>query len=89
MIERTLKVENRLGLHARASAKLAHLLSGFAANAFLTYRGREINAKSILGLMTLAAAQGSELLIKLDGKDEEKAWAAVSDLFQRKFDEGE
>jgi phosphocarrier protein HPr len=89
VIERTLRVENKLGLHARASAKLAQVLSAFAANAHLTFRGREINAKSILGLMTLAAAQGAELLIRLEGKDEEKAWTAVSDLFARKFDEGE
>lgn len=89
MIERKLIVENRLGLHARASAKLAQLLAGFNANAYLAFRGREINAKSILGLMTLAAAQGSELMIRIDGRDEEHAWSAVSDLFARKFDEGE
>jgi phosphocarrier protein len=89
MLERVLRVENRLGLHARASAKLAQLLSGFSASAQLAFRGREINAKSILGLMTLAAAQGSELTIRLDGSDEEAAWNAVSTLFSRKFDEGE
>jgi phosphocarrier protein HPr len=89
MIEREITVTNRLGLHARASAKLVQRLAGFKASVHLTHRGREINAKSIMGLMMLAAGKGSVLKAKIDGPDEEEAWAAMHDLFDRKFDEGE
>jgi phosphocarrier protein HPr len=88
MLERELSVVNKLGLHARASAKLVQLLSGFKANAFLVGRGREVNAKSIMGVMLLAAAQGSTVLLRLDGPDEEAAMDAAADLFARCFDEG-
>ena len=89
MIERTLHVVNRLGLHARASAKLAQLASRYQAAAMLRFRGREINAKSIMGLMTLAAARGSELVLRTDGPDEQALADALADLFARKFDETE
>jgi phosphocarrier protein len=82
-------VSNKLGLHARAAAKLAHLLAPFRASAQLEFRGREVNAKSILGLMTLAAPLGSELSLRLDGPDESAARDAVLALFQRRFDEPE
>lgn len=88
MREASLRVENRLGLHARAAAKLVQVLSGFQANATLCARGREINGKSIMGVMMLAAGQGSEVLLRLDGIDEEAALAAAQDLFARRFDEG-
>jgi len=87
MREASLRVENRLGLHARAAAKLVQVLSGFQANATLCARGREINGKSIMGVMMLAAGQGSEVLLRLDGIDEEAALAAAQDLFARRFDE--
>ena len=87
MLEQQLLVSNRLGLHARAAAKLAHLLGGFRATAMLAFRNRSVNAKSILGLMTLAAPLGSELQLTLDGRDEAEALAAVLDLFARRFDE--
>jgi phosphocarrier protein len=89
MLEQRLIVSNRLGLHARAAAKLSHLLGGFRANATLAFKQRQINAKSILGLMTLAAPLGSELLLTLDGPDEREALAATVDLFARRFDEPE
>ena len=89
MVEQEITICNKLGLHARASAKLVQLTSQFAANVFLQFRGREINAKSIMGLMLLAAGKGSTLVVKVDGADEHQALAAVIDLFQRKFDEGE
>jgi phosphocarrier protein len=89
MVEREITVTNRLGLHARASAKLVQLLAGFKSSVYLTHRGREINAKSIMGLMMLAAGKGSVLKARLDGPDEERAWAAMYDLFTRNFDEGE
>ncbi len=88
MLERELKVINRLGLHARAAAKLVQTLGGFRSNAVLAARGREVNGKSIMGVMLLAAGQGSTVLLRLDGPDEVDALAAVSDLFERCFDEG-
>jgi phosphocarrier protein HPr len=88
MLEHELLVGNRLGLHARAAAKLVQLLSGFRAHAFLLASGREVNAKSIMGVMLLAAAQGSRITLRLDGEDEQAALSAVQDLFDRHFDEG-
>jgi len=87
MLERELLVVNKLGLHARASAKLVQLLGGFKSNSFLVGRGREVNAKSIMGVMLLAAAQGSSVVLRVDGPDEEAAMAAAVDLFARGFDE--
>jgi len=89
MLERDVVISNKLGLHARASAKLVQLASSFSADTFLTCRGREINAKSIMGLMLLAAGKGTPIRIRVVGADEEAAMTAVADLFERKFDEGE
>jgi phosphocarrier protein len=88
MIERELTVANRLGLHARATAKLVQVLSGFPCNATLAARGREVNAKSIMGVMLLAAGQGTTVLLRVDGEDEAAAADAAADLFARLFDEG-
>ncbi len=87
MIERELLVTNRLGLHARATARLVQLLSGYRCNVTLTAKGREVNAKSIMGVMLLAAGPGMTLLLRADGPDETNAVTAVADLFERKFDE--
>ena len=87
MLERTLPVTNRLGLHARATAKLVQLLSGFRSSATLAARGREVNAKSIMGVMLLAAGQGTDVILRVDGEDEQAAADAVAALFERKFDE--
>lgn len=87
MIERELTVTNRLGLHARATAKLVQLLSAYRCNATLIAKGREINAKSIMGVMLLAAGQGTQLKLRVDGDDEQAAADAVADLFERRFDE--
>jgi phosphocarrier protein HPr len=87
MLERELHVNNRLGLHARAAAKLVQLLSGFKSQATLTGRGREVNAKSIMGVLLLAAAPGATLLLRVDGEDEAAAAASVAALFERRFDE--
>ena len=87
MRERSLTVANRLGLHARATAKLVQLLSAFRSNATLAARGREVNAKSIMGVMLLAAGQGTEVLLRVDGEDEDAAADAVAELFARRFDE--
>jgi len=88
VIERELLVVNKLGLHARATAKLVQLLSGFRSFATLSAKGREVNAKSIMGVMLLAAGQGTPVMLRVDGDDEADAAAAVVDLFERLFDEG-
>ena len=87
MIERELVVSNRLGLHARATAKLVQLLSGYDVNATLTAKGREINARSIMGVMLLAAGAGTAVTLRVEGADELAAAAAVCALFERRFDE--
>jgi phosphocarrier protein len=88
MLEREVTISNKLGLHARASAKLVQLLQGFKSNAWLVHRGREINAKSIMGVMMLAAGVGQTITIRADGPDESSVLDAMADLFARKFDEG-
>jgi phosphocarrier protein len=88
MLEQDIVVSNRLGLHARASAKLVQLVQGFKATVWLVNRGREVNAQSIMGVMMLAAGMGTPLTIRADGPDEELALAAVVELFERKFDVG-
>ncbi|MDE2084350.1 MAG: HPr family phosphocarrier protein [Xanthomonadaceae bacterium] len=88
MMEREMTITNKLGLHARASAKLVQLLQGFKSNAWLIHRGREINAKSIMGVMMLAAGIGQTITLRTDGADEAAALEAMADLFARKFDEG-
>jgi len=88
MLEREITVSNRLGLHARASAKLVQLVSTFKSTVHLLSKGREVNAQSIMGVMMLAAGMGTVLTVRAEGADEEGAIAAVVDLFDRKFDEG-
>ena len=80
MIERELIINNRLGLHARATAKLVQLLSTIRCQATLEARGREVNAKSIMGLMMLAATCGSTLRLVVDGPDEIAAADAITAL---------
>jgi phosphocarrier protein len=87
MIERELVVSNRLGLHARATAKLVQLLSQFRSACTLTAKGREVNAKSIMGVMLLAAGQGTPVKLRVEGEDEQAAADAVAALFERRFDE--
>ena len=87
MIERELLVANRLGLHARATAKLVQLLSAYRCNATLSAKGLEVNAKSIMGVMLLAAGQGTPVLLRVEGEDESAAADAIADLFGRLFDE--
>lgn len=87
MLERELTVSNRLGLHARATAKLVQVLSGYRCNATLSAKGREVNAKSIMGVMLLAAGQGTPVIVRVDGEGEVEAMEAVAALFERRFDE--
>lgn len=89
MIERELAVVNRLGLHARASARLVKLLGAHRARVTLGFRGREINARSIMGLMMLAAAKGSTIRMRVDGPDEAETADAVARLFAARFGEAE
>jgi len=87
MIERELLIANKLGLHARATAKLVQVLSGFRCNATLVAKGREVNAKSIMGVMLLAAGHGTQVVLRLEGEDEAAAMEAAAALFERRFDE--
>lgn len=89
MLEREITICNKLGLHARASAKLVQTLHAFQSSVFMVYRGKEVNAKSIMGVMMLAAGLGAQLKLRADGADEEAAMNALVDLFERKFDEGQ
>lgn len=88
MQEQEITVSNKLGLHARASAKLVQRVQEFQSQVWLVNGTREANAKSIMGVMMLAAGIGTKLLVRADGPDENEAVEAVIDLFVRKFDEG-
>ena len=82
-------IVNRLGLHARAAAKLTQLASGFAAEVWLTRNGRRVNAKSIMGVMMLAAGKGATVTVEAEGADAAAALAAIGRLIADKFDEDE
>ena len=80
---------NRLGLHARASAKLTQLAGQFQSSVWLSRNGRRVNAKSIMGVMMLAAPMGSRVVLEADGPDENEAMQAVSRLIAARFEESE
>ncbi|HTM58905.1 MAG TPA: HPr family phosphocarrier protein [Burkholderiales bacterium] len=80
---------NRLGLHARAAAKLTHVASGFQCEIWLSRSGRRVNAKSIMGVMMLAAGKGSTVKIEAEGTDADAALAALTKLIAERFGEGE
>ena len=80
---------NKLGLHARASAKLTRLASGFPCEVWLERNGRRVNAKSIMGVMMLAAAKGSTITIDTEGEQADEALLAIQDLVADRFGEGE
>jgi len=83
------EIVNKLGLHARASAKLTQLAGQFSAEVWISREGRKVNAKSIMGVMMLAAAKGSLVAIETDGPDEAQAMAALVGLIDSRFGEGE
>ena len=89
MIKREIKVVNKLGLHARASAKLTQAASGFKSQIWISRNGRRVNAKSIMGVMMLAAGLGSTIELETSGEDEVAAFAAIEKLFADKFGEGQ
>jgi len=89
MLRSTITISNRLGLHARASAKLTKLCGRFASEIHLSRNDRRVNAKSIMGVMMLAAGFGSEVTLEADGPDEQQAMQALRELIDDKFGEGE
>jgi phosphocarrier protein HPr len=89
MLQREVEIINKLGLHARASAKLTQVAGQFQADVWLSRNGRRVNAKSIMGVMMLAAAKGSILLVETDGPDETDAMRAIQELVADRFGEGE
>ncbi len=87
MIKEEITITNSEGLHARPAASLVKLASSYKSDFFIQLQGYTVNGKSILGVMTLAAEQGAELELQVDGPDEEEAMEAIKDLFERGFDE--
>lgn len=87
MTRRNLKLSNRLGLHARAASKLVQTASGFDAHVWLEFEGRRVNAKSIMGVLLLAAPVGSELVLEADGDDEQDAVETIGKLVDNRFGE--
>ena len=89
MIKASVPISNKLGLHARASAKLTKLATGFKSEVFMSRNGRKVNAKSIMGVMMLAAGMGVEIEIETEGDDEQAALDAIVALINDRFGEGE
>jgi phosphocarrier protein HPr len=89
MIRTNLVISNKLGLHARASAKLTKLASSFQCEVFMTRNSRRVNAKSIMGIMMLAAGLGAEVELETEGEDEQQASDAIAALVNDKFGEGQ
>ena len=89
MLEKRITIKNKLGLHARAAVKFVNLANRFSASVKIVKDGNEIDGKSILGILTLAATQGSEILLLVAGKDEDSAFKALADLINNRFDEKE
>jgi phosphocarrier protein HPr len=83
------EIANKLGLHARASAKLTQLAGKYQSEVWMSRNGRRVNAKSIMGVMMLAAARGTTVTIETSGPDEEEAMAALLELIKDKFGESE
>ena len=89
MLQQEVEIINKLGLHARASAKLTQAAGRFKASIWVSRNGRRVNAKSIMGVMMLAAAMGSKIVVETDGPDEEQAMDAVTRLIADRFEENE
>ncbi|HMM46996.1 MAG TPA: HPr family phosphocarrier protein [Thiobacillaceae bacterium] len=87
MQQRDVEIVNKLGLHARPSARITQLASTFKSRVFLARNGRRVNAKSIMGVMMLAAARGTTVTLETDGEDEEAAMEALSELITSGFGE--
>jgi phosphocarrier protein HPr len=87
MTQEQVTITNKLGLHARAAAKLVHTASAFESEIYVGTDHEEVNAKSILGILTLAATKGNPLNVRADGADEEAAVRAIVELFANRFGE--
>jgi phosphocarrier protein HPr len=89
MTSAELTIANKLGLHARAAAKLTQVATGFQSEVWLTRNGRRVNAKSIMGVMMLAAGKGASVTVEAEGLDADEAVAAIRELVAGRFGEGE
>jgi phosphocarrier protein HPr len=89
MIRTDIEIINKLGLHARAASKLVNLASQFSSSIFLENKGNKVNAKSIMGVMMLAASQGTHLVLEVDGDDEQSSSDSIIQLINNRFDEAE
>lgn len=89
MIQQELEITNKLGLHARASAKLTQLATKYQSEVWMTRNARRVNAKSIMGVMMLAAGKGSRVTLEVNGADEAECIGALTALIDDKFGEGE
>ena len=89
MQQREVEIVNKLGLHARASAKLTQVANGFKCDVWLSRNGRRVNAKSIMGVMMLAAGKGASIKVEAEGADADAALAALRELIAGRFGEGE
>jgi phosphocarrier protein len=87
MIEKTVKIMNKAGMHTRPAATIVKMASKYKCEFFISKNGLNINGKSIIGVMTLAAEMGSEVILSFDGEDEEQAAKEIVDYFNRGFDE--
>lgn len=87
MLQKTIEIKNKLGLHARAAMKLTKLADRFQSDILIRYKGREVNAKDILSVMVLAVSYGTLVDLIVSGEDEENAMRAVESLIENKFDE--
>ncbi|MDP3842717.1 MAG: HPr family phosphocarrier protein [Oxalobacteraceae bacterium] len=89
MVQQDIEIVNKLGLHARASAKLTQLAGKFRSEVWLTRNTRRVNGKSIMGVMMLAAGKGSKVMLEIDGEDEDACLQAIAAMINGKFGEGE
>ena len=89
MVNKKIVIKNKLGLHARAAVKFMNLANRFASSVWIEKDGNEIDGKSILGILTLAATQGSKITLKISGPDEDRALDALEALVANKFNEEE
>jgi len=89
MQQREVEIVNKLGLHARAAAKLTQVAGQFKASVWIGRNGRRVNAKSIMGVMMLAAAKGSKVVVETEGPDEDEAMQAITHLIAGRFEEDE
>ncbi|UCE22708.1 MAG: HPr family phosphocarrier protein [Candidatus Aminicenantes bacterium] len=89
MLKKKITIKNKLGMHARAAVKFVNLANRFSSTVRIEKNGSEIDGKSILGILTLAAIQGTEIILKVSGKDEDRALKALVELIDSRFQEKE